>query len=61
MEYRKIANSNTSRLEAHEGFFRLLVKGIFHPYVLSPFDKRLIFYLVMRIRTHNYTVFKINK
>ena len=39
-KYRKIASSNTSRLEAHVGFFRLLMKG---PYVLSPFDKKLIF------------------
>ena len=36
---RKIASSNTSRLEAHVGFFRLLMKGIFGPYVLKPFDK----------------------
>ena len=27
--YRKVASSNTSRLEAHAGFFRLLMKGIF--------------------------------
>ena len=32
--YRKIASSNTSRLEAHLGFFRLLMKGLFGPYVL---------------------------
>ena len=32
--YRKVASSNTSRLEAHVGFFRLLMKGIFDPYVL---------------------------
>ena len=32
--YRKVASSNTSRLEAHTGFFRLPMKGIFHPYVL---------------------------
>ena len=32
--YRKITSSNTSRLEAHVGFFRLLMKGIFGPYVL---------------------------
>ena len=35
--------NNTSRLEAHAGFFRLLMKGIFDPYVLWPFDKKLIF------------------
>ena len=32
--YRKVASSNTSRLEAHASFFRLLMKGIFDPYVL---------------------------
>ena len=35
-------NFNTSHLEAHTGFFRLLIKGIFNPYVLWPFDKKLI-------------------
>ena len=38
--YRKVASSNTYRLEAHAGFFRLLMKGIFDPYVLWPFDKK---------------------
>ena len=32
--YRKVASSNTSCLEAHDGLFRLLMKGIFDPYVL---------------------------
>ena len=32
--YRKVASSNMSRLEAHAGFFRLVMKGIFYPYVL---------------------------
>ena len=32
--YHKVASSNTSRLEAHAGIFRLLMKGIFDPYVL---------------------------
>ena len=27
-DYRKVASSNMSRLEAHAGFFRLLIKGI---------------------------------
>ena len=40
--YRKVASSNMSRLEAHEGFFRYLMKGIFDPYVLLPFDEKLI-------------------
>ena len=41
--YRKVASSNTSCLEAHAGFFRLLMKGIFDPYALLPFDTKLIF------------------
>ena len=32
--HRKVASSNTSCLEAHAGFFRLLIKGIFNPYLL---------------------------
>ena len=38
-DYRKVASSCPSCLEAHAGFFRLLMKGIFGPYVLCPFDK----------------------
>ena len=34
VEYHKVASSNMSHLEAHAGFFRLLIKGIFDPYVL---------------------------
>ena len=41
-EYRKVTSSNTSCLEAYAGFFRLLMKGIFDPYVLWFFDKKLI-------------------
>ena len=41
-DYRKVASSNTFCLEAHAGFFRLLIKGIFDPNVLWPFDKKLI-------------------
>ena len=29
-----VTSSNTSRLDAHAGFFRLFMKGIFDPYVL---------------------------
>ena len=37
---RKVKSSYTSRLEAHfTGFFTLLMKRIFDPYVLWPFDK----------------------
>ena len=32
--YRKVASSNTYCLEAHAGFFRLLMKWIFDYYVL---------------------------
>ena len=32
--YCKVASSNTSHLEAHASFFRLLMKEIFDPYVL---------------------------
>ena len=31
--YSKVASSNTSCLEAHTGFFKLLMKGIFDLYV----------------------------
>ena len=31
--YRKVASSDTSRLEAHAGFSRLLIMGIFDSYV----------------------------
>ena len=34
MEYHKVASSNTSCLEAHTGFFRFLMSGIFYPFVL---------------------------
>ena len=30
--YCKVTSSNTSLLETHAGFFRLLIKGIFDPY-----------------------------
>ena len=38
MIYLKVTSSNTSCLEAHAGFFRFLMKGIFDPYVLWPFN-----------------------
>jgi hypothetical protein len=50
LEYRKVLFRSTWML------FRLLMKGIFYLYVLWPFDKKLISYLVTRIRTRNYTV-----
>ena len=33
--FSKIEGSNTSRLEAHVDFFKLLMKGIFGPYVCT--------------------------
>ena len=57
-KYHKIASSNTSRLEAQVGFFRMLMKGIFGPYVLWPLDKKLIFWIVTRVSARDYTVFK---
>ena len=55
-QYRKVTSSNTSRLEAPAGFFRLLMKEILDPYVLWPFDKKLISSLVTRVRTRNYNL-----
>ena len=52
------ASSDTSRLEAHDGFFRLLMKGILGPYVLWPLDKKLILWIVTRVSARDYTVFE---
>ena len=38
------------------GFFRWLMQGIFGPYVLWPFDKKLIFWIVTRVSARDYTV-----
>ena len=56
LEYCIVASASLFRFEAHTGLFRLLMKGIFDPYVLWPFDKKLIFYLVTRISTRRFTV-----
>ena len=32
--HRKVTSASLSRFEAHVGLFRLLMKGIFDPYVL---------------------------
>ena len=42
--YRKVASSNTSRLEAHEDFFILLMKWIFDPYVCISIVANNFFY-----------------
>ena len=56
-DYHKVASSNMSCLEAHADFLRLLLKGILDPYVLWPFVKKLISWLVTLVRTRNYTVY----
>ena len=45
-----------SRFEAHAGFFKLYVKGIFYAYVLVPFGKKIIFELVTHARTCDFMV-----
>ena len=55
-EYRRVAFSNTPRLEPHPGVYRLLMKGIFDAYVLGPFDKKFIFELVTQVRSRDYMV-----
>ena len=42
-KYRKVATSNTSRLEAHAGIFRLLMKGIFDPFCTVTFLTKIWF------------------
>ena len=54
--YRIVASRSTSRLVTCLGLFRLLMKGIFGPYVLWPLDKKLIFWIVTRISACDYTV-----
>ena len=39
----RVVSSNTLYLEGNAGFFRLLMKRIFDPYAVSPFDKKLIY------------------
>ena len=50
--YRKVASSNTSRLEAYAGFSRLIMKGIFDPYVT--FWQKVDF--LINVTTRNYMV-----
>ena len=54
--YRIVASRSTSRLVTCFGLFRLLMKGIFGPYVLWPLDKKLIFWIVTRVSARDYTV-----
>jgi len=61
IKYRIVASRSTSRLVTCLGLFRLLMKGIFGPYVLWPFDKKLIFWIVTRVSARDYTVSWIQK
>ena len=53
-----VASISLSCFEAHEGLFRLLIRGIFNLYVLWPFDKKLIFLLVTHVNTCDFAVNK---
>ena len=59
MDYCRVASSNTSRLEPHPGFYRLLMKEIFDAYVLWPFGQKNIYEFVTRINTHDSTVISL--
>ena len=54
--YRIVASRSMSRLVTCLGLFRLLMKGIFGPYVLWPMDKKLIFWIVTRVSARDYTI-----
>ena len=41
LNYCTVASTSPSCFEAHVGLFKLLMKGIFNPYVLRPLDKKL--------------------
>ena len=56
-KYRIVASRSTSRLVTCLGLYILLMKGIFGPYVLWPFDKKLIFWIVTRVSARDYTVY----
>ena len=53
--YPKVASSNTSRLEPHPDFYRLVMKGIFDANVLLHIVKKFISELVTRVRTRDST------
>jgi len=54
--YRIVASTSPSRIEAHAGLFKLLMNKIFDPYLLWPFDKKLISWLVTCVSTRDFTV-----
>ena len=58
--YRLVASRSTSRLVTCLGLFRLLMKGIFGPYVLWPLDRKLIFWIVTPVSARDSTVNEIH-
>ena len=55
IKYRKVASSNTSHLESLAGFFRLLMKGIFGPY-LSKYNRRRIYAIIYWSELHLFLI-----
>ena len=56
VDYRIVASTSPSRIEAHADLFRSLMKGIFDPYVLWPFAKKLQNWIVDWSTAHDFTV-----
>ena len=57
MVYRNVASTNTSRLEAHAGFFRLLMNGDFQSLFTATFRQK--FDLIVKpkhVRTRDCTI-----
>ena len=51
--YRKVMSSNTSHLEAHEGFFQIAYEGDFRSLCTVTFWRKVD---LMHVRTRDYTV-----
>ena len=58
IEYRKVVSSNLSCLEGHAGFFRLLMKWTFDPYVLWPLAKKFQNWTVDRSTARDFMVYQ---
>ena len=56
MQTEPISKITNEKKDKASGIYRFLMKGIFDAYVLWPFDKKLISWLVTHIRTRNFTV-----
>ena len=59
LEYRKVPSSNMSGLEAHAGYFRLLMRVIFDPIYIVTFWQKVDILIFTRVRTRNHTVLGI--